>query len=79
MQVAYLESDWHLFNHLSNVLRASTLAGKMEAVSYDKAFSKRASHSSSTRWDLLNKKPWLVVVGPNIRAKGDPSKSSLPD
>lgn len=62
---AYPEWGWHLVNHISNVLKACTMANETVAIEYNEAFHKRAFYSEVARGDLINKKIWLVKVGPH--------------
>lgn len=74
VSAAFPERGWHLANHLSNVLRAKTLAGDLPAIAYDEAFRQRASHNGLARWDLCNNGIWLETVGPHARARVDTEK-----
>lgn len=58
-------------NHLSNVLRARTLAGDSHTIDYDEAFRHRASHNELARWNLRNNDIWLEIVGPHTRTRGE--------
>ncbi|KAL8207524.1 UNVERIFIED_CONTAM: hypothetical protein K2H54_057481 [Gekko kuhli] len=57
---SYPERGWHLVSHMTNVLKACTMANESAAIEYDEAFRKRASYSAVARWDLINDKIWLV-------------------
>lgn len=74
---AFPERAWHLMNHLSNVLKAKTLAGEGPAIAYDEAFRRRASHNALTRWDLCNNYIWLDTVELHARAQGKKEKQGF--
>lgn len=65
MLSAYPERGWHSTNHMSNALRAWSLAGELVTIEYDEAF--QASHNVVSRWDPINDKIWLMKVGPHMK------------